>query len=210
MKLRKYLLLINVVLTALLGWTAYSVYVNWSADRQRESLTSKAGIPQPVNTSQAGSSSGPSYYQSIITQDIFGTSKQKPTIEQAEKPKVVVEIPVSRRSLSLKGTVVGRNNESYAVISEAKAPEGDVYRVNDMLQNARILEILPDRVILEADGKQEVLVITYDLNTEGQNAPAGEIQRPSGPGPGAEVQKPSSGKIDRNRFSGTVRPPGRK
>ncbi|PKN64666.1 MAG: hypothetical protein CVU57_13840 [Deltaproteobacteria bacterium HGW-Deltaproteobacteria-15] len=209
MKLRRYLLLINVVLTALLGWTAYSVYLSWSADRQRESLTSRAGIPQPVNTSQAGSSSGPSYYQSIIAQDIFGTSKQKPTMEQVEKPKVV-EIPVSRRNFSLKGTVVGRNNDSYAVISEARAPEGDVFRVNDMLQNARILEILPDRVILEADGKQEVLVITYDLNTEGQNAPAGAIQRPSGAVPGAEAQKPSSEKMDRNRFPGTVRPPGRK
>jgi len=207
MKLRRYLLLINVVLTALLGWAAYSVYVSWSADRQRESSTSRTGIPQPVNTSQAGSSSGPSYYQSIITQDIFGTSKQKPP-EQVEKPKVV-EIPVSRRSLSLKGTVVGRNNDSYAVISEARAPEGDVFRVNDMLQNARILEILTDRVILEADGKQEVLIITYELDAEEKSAPVGEIQKlSSGVAPGAEVQRP--GKAARNRFPGPGRLPGSK
>jgi hypothetical protein len=70
--------------------------------------------------------------------------------------------------------------------------------VNDLFQNARILEILPDTVILEAEGKQEVLIITYEFDQEGKA------------GPGGEAQNPSSGKAYRNRLPGTVRPPGRK
>jgi type II secretory pathway component PulC len=74
------------------------------------------------------------------------------------------EIQASRRSLHLKGTVVGGNKgESYAVISDSKAAEGEVYRLNDLLQNARIVEILPDRVILEAEGKYEAIAISYEL-----------------------------------------------
>ncbi|RJR42025.1 MAG: hypothetical protein C4576_16800 [Desulfobacteraceae bacterium] len=209
MEVKKYLMLMNVVLTALIAWAAYNAYVSWSAERQKGSSTSRSGISQPVKTAQANPSAGLSYYQSIITNDIFGTTRQKPA-EQIERPKPAAEIPVSRRNLSLRGTVVGRDNNSYAVISESRSPEGEVFRVNDLLQNARILEILPDRVILEAEGKQEVLIITFDLKTEG-NGTAPERQKPpSGAAVSPQSQRPSPGKPDRSRLPGKTRPPARK
>ncbi len=190
MKIRRYFILANLILTALICWTAYSVYATWSSDRKRGSLTSKAGTPQVAKETHAGRSTGLAHYQSIISQDIFGTTiLQKQSAERVEKPRIE-EVPVSHRSLYLKGTVFGRDTKFYAVIADGKGMEGDVFRVNDLLQNARVLQILPDRVILVSEGKQEALILTYDLNAEEKTAPK------------AEVQKPLRGRADRTRVSG--------
>ncbi len=193
--MRRYLILINIVFTALIGWTAYEAYITWSAERKGGAVTADAGVAQAARENPVERSTGFPYYQAIIAQDLFGTTVQKQQVRKVEKPRVE-EIPVSRRSLHLKGTVVGRENNSYAVIVDGRNPEGEVFRVNDMLHNARILEILPDRVILESEGKQEALVLTYELDMVGKEVH--EVERP----------ERVSGKADRSHPPGTKRLPG--
>jgi len=179
MKLRRYLILFNLTLTTLICWSGYGVYETFSLDKKGEPLTPKTGKPQAAGETQAGRSRGLAYYQSIISQDILGTTVAlKHPAERIETPKVE-EVPVSRRSLYLKGTVVGRDSNSFAVISEGQNVEGDVFRVNDQIHNARVLQILKDRVILESEGKQEALILTYELQPDEKVEPsAAGAQKP--------------------------------
>ncbi len=97
------------------------------------------------------------YYQPIIDSDIFDTKKIVPKVPVKQK-----EIQVTKLNLELRGTIVGVNEESFAIIWDKKTRMQDLYFLNDFVQGAHIIEIMPDRVILSLEGRKEALIMSYD------------------------------------------------
>jgi general secretion pathway protein C len=96
------------------------------------------------------------YYRPILDRDLFQVRRTPQTAATA--PAVVLE-NLERTQLSLKlwGTVSGDPQQTYAVIEDLKKREQNLYRIGDMVQNATVKMILREKVVLNFDGKDEVL-----------------------------------------------------
>jgi general secretion pathway protein C len=123
------------------------------------------------------SPAGVSDYQAIVDRNLFNTGK-KPL---AESGKGAAEIDVDKLKqtglkLKLWGTAIGPGGHLYAVIEDPKAREQLLYRAGDTVQKAAVRLVLREKVVLNVDGRDEVLI---------QEEPG--IMRAAAPGPAAEA-----------------------
>jgi general secretion pathway protein C len=91
-------------------------------------------------------------------------------------------------TLKLVGTVVGSAEHTYAVIEDLSTKKQELYRLGDLIREAKILEITRQRVLLESRGRREELLSFQQLESASPAAapsPAGEtsprqsiLQRP--------------------------------
>jgi general secretion pathway protein C len=108
-----------------------------------------------------------SYYASIQTRDIFNSAKPVP-----EKPQ---EAPPKPTELKLKlwGVVVHDDGSSYCVIEDLTTHKQDLYRISDTVAGSAIVKQIEwDRVILDRDGRDEILDLAPP---QGGPVPAGIV-----------------------------------
>jgi len=92
-----------------------------------------------------------SYYSAIHVRDIFNSTK--PEVEKAKEAPKPTEL-----KLKLWGVVVHRDGSSYCVIEDLATRKQELYGVNALVAgSARVKLVEWDRVILERDGKDEIL-----------------------------------------------------
>jgi general secretion pathway protein C len=100
-------------------------------------------------------------YSAIVKRNIFQTT----TNSVAPAKEMIVEnIKPSERDLKLWGTVVGDDPaKAYAIIEEtgnnSRRKKQSLYRRGDSVQGTKIKKILREKIILSADGKNEILYI---------------------------------------------------
>jgi general secretion pathway protein C len=98
------------------------------------------------------------YYQSIIDRDLFNT---KIKTRATQKPINPDTLPQTGLELKLWGTAIGDEKTSYAVIQDTKQigkkRQHRLYQTGDLIRNAKLTKIYRDKVILQLDGKNEVL-----------------------------------------------------
>jgi type II secretory pathway component PulC len=156
MNLKRYLLLINICFTVLILWVASNIVLTWASKKQSTSLPR---ISQEKPTSSVATSSESlkkiQDYQSIIRYDVFDTTTGGPAVPVTEEKT----IKSTELDLKLKGTVVGENRNSYAIILDGKTNKEDLYYLNDIVQGARIVQVLRDQVVIELKGVKEVLLM---------------------------------------------------
>jgi type II secretory pathway component PulC len=158
--LRKLILLANAIIFGLVIWMGANIVLDWRAER-----VTIQGMPHPgrENTEKPRSiTKGPrslENYQQIIEQDIFKTSVgQGQNAEQSEKDLEITEL-----NIKLKGTTFGEAQESYAIVEDGKTKKQTLYYLNDFVKGAKIIDILSDRLVLLRDGKQEMLMLSFEL-----------------------------------------------
>ncbi len=96
-----------------------------------------------------------SHYRTISERDLFKTVKEIPPKTKTETKPAVSDLKETALRIKLFGTVTGE--ESYAVIRDEKKRKQQLYAAGDSIQNARIRKILRNKVILDVNGKSEVL-----------------------------------------------------
>ncbi len=99
---------------------------------------------------------------SIVKRNLFKVEiepEPDTNIENQEKAPEALE-PTTLK-LILWGTVTGQENV-YAVIEDQKVRKQDLYQIGDLVQGARLKKILRNRVILNFQGKDQVLEIQTD------------------------------------------------
>ena len=158
MNLRRSLLLINIFLTGLFIWAVTDIFLSWSLDKKWENRI-KARNLKSKNSAKRFSKKPKKIgdYQAIVEADIFGTKKAVPKVPVKQK-----EIQATNLNLELKGTVVGENGESFAIIWDKKTRKQDLYFLNDFVQGAHIVRIMHDRVILSIEGRKEAMSMSYE------------------------------------------------
>ncbi len=124
---------------------------------QSQMEQTRPDIRSAAPSQQQGSKSIAAYSE-ILQRDLFKT--QKTPVESAPVNQVNIE-GMEETSLKLKlwGTVSGIEKRSYAVIEDTQKHEQNLYRVGDSVQNATIKAILRSKIVLNVNGKDEVLAM---------------------------------------------------
>lgn len=98
-------------------------------------------------------------YAVIKERDLFKVAKAGPVADKP-KPQEDVVRPVAEMGITLKGTITGPERYARAIIEEKRAQ--DLYAVGDKIKGARILAIYRNKVILEVNGQEQMLVVEED------------------------------------------------
>ena len=94
-----------------------------------------------------------SWYNAIIERNLFNTKKKTDKVESID----VETLKQTDLKLKLWGTVTGDRNKAYAVIEKQKERKQNLYKVGDTIQTATLKIILREKVVLNVNGKDEIL-----------------------------------------------------
>jgi type II secretory pathway component PulC len=189
MNLKKLLLVINLCLAGLVLWMGTSIFLTWrSAEEEKarphagpaeSGKTVKTATPRPKKMKD---------YRIIIDRDIFHTAKQAGGRKEEKIEKV------TKLDLTLKGTVIGGRRHSFAIIEDGTTMKEELYALNDFVQGARIVEILPDQVILNLKGSKETLIMTKETSPASAKRPPPKRSR------APRIKPPKRGRPKRPRL----------
>jgi len=139
--------------------------------------------PPPVPAAGRALSTGPespggvSDYQAIVDRNLFNTGKNPLAVTGKGTAGIDVDkLKQTGLKLKLWGTGVGPDGQTYAVIEDPKTREQLLYRPGDTIQKAAIKIVLRQKVVLNVDGRDEVLIMEEP-----------GILRAAAPGPTAEA-----------------------
>jgi len=154
--------LVNGILALLIVLSA-AHWVRQSMDRNYQLLLQGSQRSAPVMTS--GVNTG-----ELVSYNLFGAAP-------VSKPDLQTNIPLSSLNLKLTGIIASDEN-GYALISVNGQPQAPYFVGETVTQNAKLDQVLPDRVILLRGGTRESLMLDN------------ESQKPL-PGFAASVVKPA-------------------
>lgn len=97
-----------------------------------------------------------SYYNAVHERNLFKTNKG--TGGRPEKLDIETLKPTDLK-LKLLGTITGDEKKAYAVIEDTAVKRQDLYRIGDTIQNSTLKMILREKVVLNVNGKDEILGI---------------------------------------------------
>ncbi|MBF0224431.1 MAG: PDZ domain-containing protein [Desulfobacterales bacterium] len=100
-------------------------------------------------------------YSSIAERNIFNTVNKKN--EANQNPIKTEDLKTTELNLKLKGTIIGFNRQDWAIIEDTKSKKQDIYKTKDTIQGAIIESILKETLILEVNGKKEILKMENSL-----------------------------------------------
>lgn len=129
-------------------------------------VASEAGLTPKQSPESQQKTGTMDTYQSIIARDLFKTR------EDAKPEKAVTDIELEKlekTSLKLKlfGTITGRSDDDYAVIEDSQKRKQGLYKKGDTIQQAEVKLVLRKKVVLNVNGKDEILVMEEDKTSSG-------------------------------------------
>lgn len=179
MNLKRFLLLGNILVTALILWAGVSIVItfasNWRSEDPALSVPSKMSVPKNT-TSSAGKRLED--YALIAAKDVFHTTK---TSAMTTRKGETGDIKVTELNLELKGTAVGDGKDSYAFIMDMGSREEQAYYVNDYVMGAQIVRIMKDKIILNVGGREETLLMVSLEEKQAPKAVTQGVRRPISP-----------------------------
>jgi len=198
--LRKIFILLNALIVGLILLVGVDIALTWHDSRNGEKTGALARVERETgNRKPRRGTERIGDFQGIVQKNIFKTAPAPARPKKAE-PEKGEEIKLTDLNLSLQGTVIGENSESFAVIQDGKTRKQDIYYLNDTVGGAKITKILSDRVILSLKGREEALVISYERGPAPRRRRITPRRRPRRP----IIRRPSAARTKRpiHRFSG--------
>ena len=96
-------------------------------------------------------------YNPILERDLFKIGK---ATAPPKTPEVDPDsLAKTQLNLKLWGTVSGDTEQVYAVIEDLQKREQNLYRVGDAIQNATVKIVMREKVVLNVEGRDEVLAM---------------------------------------------------
>jgi general secretion pathway protein C len=153
--LNRYITLINFILIGgviYFGVNAFYRVMAIRLDPGQPVLSDPSSAPAPIEQDIPPLS----HYAPIGGRNLFKTSAKSDPKASPIDPDTLKKTELK---LKLWGTVVGLKDQTYAVIEESKTRKQNLYREGDTIQNATVKVVLREKVVLNVDGKDEVLEI---------------------------------------------------
>ncbi|MBU4075719.1 MAG: hypothetical protein KKI12_07655 [Proteobacteria bacterium] len=156
--MKRYFLILNSLLIVVAGYFCikifYKIIAGDISNISPASVTSK----EKMSYKEDENHKSLAYYSPIIERDLLKTKKDSNKIL---KDKIDLErLKPTDLKLKLWGTVTADDKQTaYAVIEEQEAKKQSLYRVGDKIQNATVKMILREKVILNINGRDEILEI---------------------------------------------------
>lgn len=171
------------------------VFFGWNLARSIWAVDKVSNV-EPLSKAEARSLDIPTmkpreHYEVIVRRNIFSLGDQEARGAKPQKasPQAPVETPLNVR---LKGTAVSPGGMALAMIEDSTQRKEDLYVVGDRIQDAQIVKILPDHVILQRGGREEKLSLFVEGGPKGsRTAPSPQAQAAKQPAPGHQAPQPT-------------------
>ena len=118
------------------------------------------------------------HYRSIWEKNIFFTSAQGQ--KEGSEPIQVDQLSLTSLNCSLVGTIVQEEGDGWAIIMDNDEGRQDMVTVGSHIKGARLVRILKDKVVLNINGKDELLLM--DMEEKPETASAVPVARSSSRG----------------------------
>jgi general secretion pathway protein C len=153
--LKRYLWIIH------LAFIAAGVYIGadlfWAIMGGRMEVSSRVPPLAQSATAEAPEKRAFQQYAVIQERNLFG-ARGRPA-NPAPKPPTPAAPPAKpAAALKLVGTVVGGPDHTYAVIEDLSSKRQDLYRLGDLVREAKLVEITRNRVVLDNRGRREEML----------------------------------------------------
>lgn len=104
------------------------------------------------------------YYRSIWEKNVFFTSGGGE--KEASEPIQMEQMDLTSLNCSLAGTMVQEEGDGWAVIVDNDAGVQEMVTVGSHIKGARVVRILKDKVVLNINGKDELLLMDMEERPE--------------------------------------------
>ncbi|MDH3356322.1 MAG: hypothetical protein OEM06_02580, partial [Desulfobacteraceae bacterium] len=153
--MKRYLTILNILLIAGIVFFIVKVFYKIATAKIDYSTSSKTTARHLV-PNKSTTQHELSHYQAIIEHNLF---KTKTETGSGPDELDIGTLKPTDLNLVLLGTITGDKKEAYAVIEDTAVKKQDLYRIGDTIQNATVKIILREKVILNVNGKDEILGI---------------------------------------------------
>lgn len=157
MTIQRTILIINLAIIVLGAYFGVGLFYKITAYQLRTDKI-PANAPDAVIAAKKRGHRPFGDYRPILDRDLFKTTKT--AVAAAPKKEVNLDdMEQTQLNLKLWGTVTGVEEQAYAVIEDTQKREQNLYRVGDSIQNAIVKMIRRAKVVLQVDGRDEVLAM---------------------------------------------------
>jgi len=154
MAMKRYLTLINILLVTGIIYLGISGIYKLMAVRMTDPDAGAPVLPRSNQAARDGDRISMDRYETIVSRNLFQTEADS----KPESRSVNLEaLKQTELNLRLWGTVAGSGQRAYAVIEDRSSKTQDLYRVGDSIQGAEIRMIFREKVVLNVNGRDEVL-----------------------------------------------------
>ncbi len=204
----RYFILIHLILIAMIAYLATFTGYRVLIEKLEVPVVASPMVKSPSETPQdiPGKTIRPfREYRAIIDRDLFKLASVAPPPADTDKQVDVNALKKTRLGLKLWGTVAGATGQSFAVIEETATHKQHLFTTGDKIQTASVKMILREKVVLEVDGRKEILKIEIPTNGRG----SGPVQPARTNAPAATLGPGSSGGkevvIQRSRIQDAIK-----
>ena len=178
--LKRYLWLIHLVLIAAGVYIGSDLF--WAIVGSRIETSSRPLTASPSAAAETTEKRALPQYAVIQERNLFGARGRAVTPPPPRTPSPVAA-PVTKPAANLKlvGTVVGTPERTYAVIEDLSTKRQDLYRLGDLVREAKVVEVTRNRVVLDNRGRREELFSFEKTDPAGPPPSEPAARRPSAP-----------------------------
>lgn len=208
-------IVIRLLIIALLVYAGVHLWYGMVEKRLQEQVPATSDMTEPppaaVDVAPTPADQPADDLRIILERNIFSASLETTgPSEPSETDSELENLAETQLSLSLLGTVTGTPDDARAIIRDEKTKLEDIYRVGSEIQGALINRITRGKVVLVANGREEVLILKEPEGpgttaSPGRRTPAGGSAQFNGADEAQQIQ-PVPEAVPRRRIS--FRSPG--
>jgi general secretion pathway protein C len=158
MTIQRTILIVNLTIIALGAYFGVGLFYKIAAQQLRAETVQEHIPDGAVAAKKRGRQRPFGDYQPILSRDLFKTSAT-PLAAAAKQEVNLDDMEQTKLNLKLWGTVTGSEEQAYAVIEDTQTRRQNLYRVGDSIQNAIVKMIRRAKVVLQVEGRDEVLAM---------------------------------------------------
>jgi type II secretion system protein C len=170
--LKHYLWLAHLVLIAAGVYIGSDLF--WAIVGSRIETNNRLPTASPSAAAATTEKRALPHYAVIQERNLFGARGRAVTPPPPRTSAPPSPAPKPAANLKLVGTVVGAPERTYAVIEDLGTKRQDLYRLGDLVREAKVVEVTRNRVVLDNRGHREELFSFEKTDTAGPppNEPA--------------------------------------
>ncbi|MBW2311124.1 MAG: type II secretion system protein GspC [Deltaproteobacteria bacterium] len=147
--------LVNLIAIALISFFAVELFYTIIGVQLDRSHTQNVVVPHQLAEKKRGKYSL-DYFSAVIERNLFTSGEQ---VAQEIDEEEIENLEPTSLKIALLGTVVGSEQDSFAIIEEKGKKKQALYKVGDNVQSAIVKKILRGKVILNVQGRDKILTI---------------------------------------------------
>jgi general secretion pathway protein C len=154
--LKRYLWLVHLVLITAGVYIGSDLF--WAIVGSRIEITSRLPANSPSAAAETTEKRALQQYAVIQERNLFGARGRTATPPPTRSPAPAPAPAKPAANLKLVGTVVGSPERTYAVIEDLSTKRQELYRIGDLVREAKVVEVTRNRVVLDNRGRREELL----------------------------------------------------